>query len=289
MKKIIIIFSLYLDFITPIFAMPAIPTFDYSNLVNAIDSTYKAVMFYNSAISQTQKYIDLMEDFSKALEKQDINGIMKGIENTLSGIRDITKLINDISDRIREARRKAEIKSKKSTLEILKYLSDPDMRNLKSFLDERYKNKISAREKITSIGKDTIEALKIVLKDHSESADAAIEELDSKTVSLLRKISDNIKLLNEKYTSTSNSLTANTTLNNFQEQILSANDSAIILLGQITALKKEINDTTEYLENEIETWQRITNKTEESIRLEKEIDKSNEILTTQIDKLYKGW
>lgn len=93
-KKIFVLILLIIVFNTSVYALatgPGLPTFDFSNLAQAIDSLTNAVKFYEETLNNLKFYKNRLESFGRNISNFDLNRLFNNIsdiKNTFKKIRD---------------------------------------------------------------------------------------------------------------------------------------------------------------------------------------------------------
>ena len=265
--------TIYLVSIGSAFAT-GLPTFDFSNFTQAIESLVKAIDFYNTTIRQTKQYISKIETISKGLSSGDFNMMLNSISGMISIANDTSKNIESIIDYCSKKREEAEIKSKKATLEIIKILTDPSVKGIKEYASKRDFDDLSASEQIKQIAKDAKDAITLLLNDHSDSTKKAMDELDLNLKSLSKKLSETLTNIGKARDENSQSMTALESLSGLSEQYMSLSRTVDQLMELSKSAKGERKDTGHDLKEEEERWQDIIDKIDKGINSTKKLSKS---------------
>ena len=249
LKLFLIIMTIHSVSISATFAT-GLPTFDFSNFTQAIESLVKAIDFYNTTIRQTKQYISKIETISKGLNSGDFRMMFDSISGMISIVNDTSKNIESIIDYCNKKREEAEIKSKKATLEIIKILTDPSIKGIKEYASKRDFDDLSASEQIKQIAKDAKDAITLLLNDHSDSTKKAMEELDLNLDNLSKKLSDTLSNISKARDENSQNMTALESLSGLSEQYMSLSRTVDQLIELSKTAKTEMKDTDSELKEE---------------------------------------
>ncbi len=274
-KAISILFAIVL-FATNCNVLPAtgLPTFDFTNFTQAVESLVKAVNFYNTSISQAKQYISQIETLSKGLQSGDFNTITNSIAGMLNMISKVSGDIESILEYCRSKREEAEVRSKKATLEIIKIITDPSIKGIKDYADRRNFDNLDMSERIRRIAKDTKDGISLLANDHSESAKKAMDELDLNLESLTSRIANIMDVISKASGENSKSITALESLSGLNDRYLSLGNSIESLARLAKSAKNELSDTDAELKREEERWQNIIDKIDQGISNTKKLNKS---------------
>lgn len=177
MKKItLVIFTLLFSF-SLAFADFGFPTFDFSNLVSAIESISQAVKFYNESVKQAKEYKERLEKLGKNFSEETIMNFFNNFKNGEDGYKNVLGALENLKDTMNDETENIELMLKTFDSNLNEYLGI-DTNGAISNIGEKINAYISP------------DGIKNILGDDLEKVKKSIEEARSKKEKLMSEFQE---------------------------------------------------------------------------------------------------
>lgn len=281
MKKGILILSLMLCFALSSFANFGMPTFDFTNLVSAIESIANAVKFYEESIKQVNEYKARIEKLGKSFSEDTIKNFLSNFKNGEEGYKNVLSSIDNLKSIMDEETEALENALKKFDSNLNEYLGINTDGTITE-IGEKINTYLSPSN-IESILERENEELISILSNAKERKTELVEQFKTEKEKLDSDIAKLREEIQSKENEASESQVALELLSIKTSELSFLQEERRSLEEKYEKTITEIDNTIAYYENEINRVKEATDKLISNLHNASLIDKDTEELLKEVN------